>query len=148
MSQSAVATPPRGADVPAHGNVQFWALALAGSVLLAAIGHLLIKAGLNAAAHGAHGFVLSLGTFHYTVHPTLPLGLVVYALGTAMWIFAVSRRDISYLYPLTALNYAAIALGGRVLFGEAVSAGRCVGIAVVIVGVILMQWAARKECSK
>ena len=60
-----------------------------------------------------------------------------------MWVFAVSKKEISYLFPLSALNYVAVAVGGMLLFGELISAGRWLGIAVVVVGVVLMQRSGR-----
>ena len=67
------------------------------------------------------------------------LGLGIYATGTVLWIHAVSQRHISFLYPLTALNYAIVALGGRFLFAEAISAKRWLGIGVVVLGVAMLQ---------
>lgn len=127
-------------------ETRYWAFALVGSVMCAAMGHLLIKYGLNAAASTtAAALPLGARLMHFAMNPALLLGLLVYGTGTAMWIFAVARREISYLYPLTALNYLVIALGGKVLFGELVSPGRWAGISVVVVGVILMQWSARED---
>lgn len=79
------------------------------------------------------------------LNPWLFFGLAIYGMGTVLWIFAVSRKQISYLYPITALNYAIVALGGQLLFREPVSARRWLGIMVVIIGVGLMQWSARPE---
>ena len=126
-------------------RVQFWAIALVGSVSFAAVGHLLIKYGLLQLSHiGVHGTISS-RLITYLTNPIVFMGLSIYGVGTLMWVFAVSRKEISYLYPLTALNYALIALGGKVLFGEVISPARWFGIAVVMVGVILMQRSASKE---
>ncbi len=117
-----------------RARLQPWTVALAGSVLFAACGHLLIKFGLNAAHRGAG-----------LVNLWLLLGLAIYGLGTLFWILAVSRQKISYLYPMTALNYAVVAIGGQVLFQEMISRGRWLGIFTVIVGVGLMQWSQARE---
>jgi drug/metabolite transporter (DMT)-like permease len=96
---------------------------------------------MKAALVRANGVVLhSLGDrlSYHLHHPLLLLGLAAYAVGTLLWIFAVSRKEISFLYPLTAANYAVIAIGGQLLFHESVSALRWAGIAVVMIGVILM----------
>lgn len=128
-----------------HTRVQFWAIALVGSVSFAAVGHLLIKYGLLQLSHLAlHGGISS-RLIVYLTNPIVLTGLIIYGVGTLMWVFAVSRKEISYLYPLTALNYALIALGGKLLFGEVISTARWFGIAVVMFGVILMQRSASKE---
>src|SRR5229473_28852 len=116
-----------------------------GAVLLAALGHLMIKAGLNGSTSvaAAHGSIIDrLGV--YFSQPYVLLGLVIYGLGTAMWIFAVSKRDISYVFPITALNYVLVTLGGKFLFAEVIPPKRWLGVAVVIIGVALMQSAGRK----
>ena len=116
-----------------------WTLALFGAVALAGCGHLLIKFGLNqlrgSEAPGIERWL----------NPWLFFGLGIYGVGTLLWIFAVSRKQISFLYPITALNYAIVALGGQLLFQESVSPARWLGIAIVIAGVMLMQWSSREK---
>ncbi len=109
------------------------------SVALASAGQLMIKLGLN--HHASAGSA--------PLHGMLPTlcGLLVYALGTLLWIEAVRKRDISYLYPLSAINYTLVALGGMLFLGEAVSAGRWIGIAVITLGVGLMV-SSRDEVSQ
>lgn len=126
------------------GGLQIADLAVLGAVLLAASGHLMIKAGLNiSAAKATHSSIFQrLGA--YFTQPYVLLGLAIYGAGTAMWIFAVSKRDISYVFPITALNYVLVTLGGKFLFAETIPAKRWVGIAVVIIGVALMQSAGRQ----
>lgn len=110
-----------------------------GSVALASTGQLLIKLGLN--RHVSVGGSLPLRG----ILPTLG-GLLIYALGTLLWIEAVRKRDISYLYPLSAVNYTLVALGGMLFLGEAVSSARWAGIAVITLGVGLMM-SSRDEAS-
>jgi len=120
-------------------------LSVLGSVLLAAVGHLMIKAGLNGAGSAAAihtSIVERLGL--YFSQPLVLLGLTIYGFGTALWVFAVSKRDISYVFPITALNYVLVTLGGKFLFAEVIPLKRWVGVAVVIIGVAFMQSAGRK----
>lgn len=111
---------------------------LTGAVLMAACGHLLIKYGLNTALAVTHTSV-AVRILSYLLMPRVIFGLAVYGIGTLLWIAVVSKRDISYLYPITALNYVLITLGGMWLFGELVSWRRWMGIAVVITGVAVLQ---------
>jgi drug/metabolite transporter (DMT)-like permease len=118
--------------------------AVLGSVLLAASGHLMIKAGLNAAiAATAHAAIVE-RLLLYFGQPLVVLGLVIYGLGTVMWVFAVSKRDISFVFPFTALNYVAVSLGGKFLFAETIPAKRWMGMAIVIFGIALMQTKGRE----
>jgi len=127
--------------VPASGAtsvIQRAGVDLICAVLLAACGHLLIKSGLNAAPVIGHT-PLAERILAYLLMPRVILGLAVYGLGTLLWIAVVSKRDISYLYPITALNYVLITMGGTWLFGEPVSWRRWLGIAVVMTGVAVLQ---------
>jgi drug/metabolite transporter (DMT)-like permease len=120
--------------------------AVFGAILFAVAGHLLIKFGLNAVAKTA---VMNENLVHrllrYVLQPAVFFGLGIYAVGTLLWVLAVSKREISYLFPLSAMNYVLVAIGGMVLFGEAIPAGRWAGILVVVSGVVLMQWWGRGE---
>ncbi len=132
-------TIPFGPSSAVTSKAPPWTLALLGAVALAGCGHLLIKLGLNQVRGSGPG-----GAARW-INPWLFFGLGVYGVGTLLWIFAVSRKQISYLYPITALNYAIVALGGQLLFQESVTPGRWLGIAIVIAGVMLMQWSANRR---
>lgn len=106
------------------------------SIMLGAAAQLILK-----------GAMVLLGARHAGPQPRLSLllpaavmllGCGIYAIGTWFWWKAVSRASISYLYPLTAGSYAVVALGGRFMFHEQIQTGRCIGIAVITLGVALM----------
>ena len=120
--------------------------AVLGSVLFAATGHLLIKSGLNALANANAQAGFAPRLFGYVQHSAVMCGLAIYAIGTALWVFAVSKREISYLFPLSALNYVVVALGGVWLLGEKIPNTRWLGILIVFAGVWLMQrWGAEES---
>lgn len=119
-------------------GVEWVECALFISVALAAGGHLIIKGGLNAIPSMAQASLGARLTM-YVFDPMVILGLLIYATGTLLWIVAVAKRDISYLYPITAINYVLVTLAGRWLFGESVSTGRWIGVLVVMLGVIVLQ---------
>ena len=118
-------------------------LVLATSVLLAAAGHLLIKHGLNAATP-LSGVPIVSRLVAYLLMSSVIAGLAIYGSGTLLWIVAVTKRDISYLYPVTAVNYIIVTLGGLWMFGEPVSPGRWGGILTVVIGVAILH-SSRKE---
>ncbi|HJT53869.1 MAG TPA: hypothetical protein VJ848_08475 [Candidatus Angelobacter sp.] len=115
-----------------------WQLAALGAILLASTGHLVIKLGLIAA-----GRVASYGGLARIIEtlfqPAVIGGLAIYGIGTLLWISAVARKNISFLYPLTALNYVIVSVGGKLWFGETISPARWTGIAIVVLGVALLQ---------
>lgn len=127
------------------GNSVLWQWAALGAIVLGSCGHLLIKSGVTAAAHGPAASGLLARIAHYFLQPAAIGGLAIYGAGTLLWIYAVSQRNISFLYPLTALTYVTVALGGKFFFAEAISSARWFGIAVVVLGVTMLQLSARGE---
>lgn len=121
-----------------------WQVAALGAILLASTGHLLIKLGLIAAVQTPAGSALE-HMVHTLLQPAVFFGLGIYGIGTLLWISAVSRRNISFLYPLTALNYVIVSVGGHIWFGEKISAGRWLGIAIVVLGVALLQLSSGED---
>jgi len=124
-----------------------WQWAALGAIVLASMGHLLIKLGVTAGAHNLAGGGVLNRIGHYFLQPATLTGLGIYGAGTLLWIYAVSQRNISFLYPLTALTYVAVALGGKLMFGEVVSSQRWFGIGIVMIGVAMLQLSARGERS-
>ncbi|MEI7969981.1 MAG: SMR family transporter [Betaproteobacteria bacterium] len=108
-------------------------------VLLNAAAQLLLKAGTNAIGH-----------FDFTLANAVPIGLRValephilgglgcYVVSVAVWIMALSRVEVSIAYPMLSLGYVVSAAAAWALFGESVNALRLTGIAVIIVGVVLV----------
>jgi uncharacterized membrane protein len=142
---ASVAHPKPTAEACAAGTVRADSagLVLIAAVLLAACGHLMIKYGLNAAP-ASPGQGLQNRVLGYLLSPGVLLGLSVYGAGTLLWIVAVSKQDISYLFPISAVNYVLLTIAGTWLFHEPVSPLRWVGIVVVMIGVALLQTTARK----
>ena len=115
-----------------------FALVLSG-VLLNAAAQLLLKAGTNAIGH-----------FDFIVANALPIGLKVaaqpfilgglacYAVSVVVWILALSRVEVSVAYPMLSIGYVVNAVAAYLLFGEAVTVQRLVGIGIIVVGVYIV----------
>jgi len=65
-------------------------------------------------------------------------GLFCYVLSVGLWIVALSRVDVSIAYPMLSIGYVVNALIAWQLFGEALTAGRIGGIAIILVGVVVL----------
>jgi drug/metabolite transporter (DMT)-like permease len=98
----------------------------------------LIKAGLNAAASGAGSTGLVARIAIVLSQPFVIEGLLIYLLGTICWMMAVAQKEISFLYPLTSVNYVMVAGTSIVLFHEVLSFRRAMGIIVIVLGMFLM----------
>ena len=67
------------------------------------------------------------------------ISAVLLTIVTALaWIIAVSKAQLSFVYPFMALSYVFVALFSLLLFKESVTALRWVGIIIIGVGVLLV----------
>ncbi|HEY1393711.1 MAG TPA: hypothetical protein VFV25_10065 [Methylibium sp.] len=105
---------------------RLYACLLTGS-LCAACGQLLFK--LGATGRGTLASYLNL-------HILTGLGL--YALGTALWIAALSQAKLTTVYPFTALTFVLVYGMGIWVLGEAVSNQALAGVAMVLFGLFLI----------
>ncbi|HKT31297.1 MAG TPA: EamA family transporter [Gammaproteobacteria bacterium] len=108
-------------------------------VLLNAAAQLLLKAGVQ------HMGVIKLqfsaivaAGWRLAFEPHILGGLACYVVSVVVWILALSRVPVSIAYPMLSLGYIVTAVAAWLLLGEALSAVRVTGIAVIIVGVYLV----------
>lgn len=120
-----------------------WWVAFSLSVVCVVSGHLLIKAGLNHAASTHAMDTLTARLLNIALQPQVVIGLAVYLLGTACWMVAVSQKEISFLYPLSSINYVLVTLASAALLSESISARRAGGIALIVVGSVLLNRKSR-----
>lgn len=66
------------------------------------------------------------------------LGLALMTLAFFGFLGALSLDNVSFVVPVTALSYAASALGSGIFLGEQVSGQRWAGVVLVCVGVALV----------
>jgi drug/metabolite transporter (DMT)-like permease len=75
--------------------------------------------------------------------PWLWAGITLMALGFFSLLAILSFREVSFVVPVSALSYAAGALGAKIFLGERISVHRWLGIAVVTLGVTLVYLSRR-----
>ncbi len=126
--------------------VAAWWIAFSLSSICVVSGHLLIKAGLNASAT-SHVMASSFGgrILHIIIQPEVITGLMIYMFGTACWMAAVSQKEISFLYPLSSVNYVLVVAASALLFAESISKRRASGVLLIVIGMILLNRRPRKE---
>lgn len=70
--------------------------------------------------------------------PWVMSGLFAAVLASATWILALRQANLSFLYPFMAINFALVPVLSALLLGEVMSVRQIVGIAVVVVGLLVM----------
>ncbi|MGB9467664.1 MAG: EamA family transporter [Candidatus Acidiferrum sp.] len=75
--------------------------------------------------------------------PWMWIGISMMALAFFSLLAVLSIENVSFVVPVTALNYAAGALGGKFFLGERVTPRRWAGVLVVCIGVTLV-WLGKR----
>lgn len=104
---------------------------IAASILTASVGQALMKSGL-AGVDGAGSALSVLSSA--AGRPVVWVGLISYALSSALWLVVLSRVELSVAYPLGSLSYVIVVLASLVM-GEYVGTLRWLGVALIVSGV-------------
>lgn len=63
-------------------------------------------------------------------------GLACYGFSALIWLLVLSRIPVSHAYPFVSLGIFLTALAGIVVLGESISLTACVGILLIISGIL------------
>ena len=105
------------------------------SAFVGSIGQLEFKRGADALQFDIK---LLLTNYH------LILGVVVYALSTVLYIYALNKEQLSILYPIIATSYIWTTLFSKIFLKETVGLTSWVGVFFILLGVTLIATQAGK----
>lgn len=71
-------------------------------------------------------------------HPQIALALACMVLGGVLWVVAMSKFELSFLYPFLSINYVAIVVGSQFILGESVSLYRYLSIVLIMIGLFFI----------
>lgn len=113
---------------------------------LTVVGEVLLKLGINQvnARVGAFSFepAVLLATFSEW---RVLLGFALVFGGALFWLGVISRVDLSFAYPLLALNYVLVLIPSRLLLGELITPAKIIGALIVVAGVVVITWGGGKS---
>ena len=72
------------------------------------------------------------------LQPTMLLGCLLFGLATVIWFYALSKYDLSRVYPLQSMAYVIGAISGLLLFKETMSTFQWVGLVLIVSGAVLV----------
>ena len=102
-------------------------------LLLAATGMILIKSGHNA------GGILTIPLINIVLSARIIVGILFYGLSFLVFTFYVSKLSIGLVIPiLSGLNSVIMVFIGCIIFEEYITTGQYVGIALIVVGTVLV----------
>ena len=99
-------------------------------IILAALGQLILKTGMNQV--GKFDLVRSF------TNPVVLIGLAFYGASLILWMMVLTRENLSFVYPLVAFSYVVTVTLSHYVLHEPVPSLRWLGLAVIIVGILLV----------
>ncbi len=114
-------------------------LLLIPAILLSTTGELLFKIGMNRV--GSFEFspnALRVVLPRIVLNPFIILGFLGFGLGAVFWLAVLSRVPLSLAYPILALSYFVVVIEAWLFLQERVTWKRMVGVAVIVVGVVMV----------
>src|SRR5438034_8175107 len=78
-------------------------------------------------------------------NPSILLGVVLETIFFGALLYLLSQRDVSLIWPLTALGFVLTALAARFILNEEVHWVRWMGVALIVAGAALVSYSARMK---
>ena len=110
-----------------------------GSIMLSSTAHVLLKKGaMNSSELTLSGQSLLMNVWVVATNPWVISGMCLHVSALAVWMWALSRVDISFAYPFLAVGYVFVSLMAWQWLGESINATRLVGMAIIVFGIIVL----------
>jgi multidrug transporter EmrE-like cation transporter len=71
------------------------------------------------------------------LNPWVLTSLAAAFLGMMAWMMALSKVELSYAYPFTSLSFILILLASSLVFDEAVTPAKLLGLAFIVAGLVI-----------
>jgi len=116
------------------------ALLTGASVLLSALGQMVLKAGVGTSRVHAAAAAGSMPAFLVAVACSWLVwaGLAIFGISVLLWLNVLTRLEVSTAYPFIALGLVLTAALGHFLYGESMPATKIAGIFLISAGVVLI----------
>jgi len=111
----------------------FYVSVLLFCIFFGVFGQLMLK-------HGVSAFdVFGLRTIPKVVRsPWVVGGFMIYGMGTFIWLFLLTKLELSFMYPMISLGYVLVLFFSRIAFGEKISLVRWAGVLLICSGVCMV----------
>jgi uncharacterized membrane protein len=65
-------------------------------------------------------------------------GMMIYVLATIIWLYVLSKKNISSVYPLQSLCYVVALFAGWLIFKEKLSLNHWIGVSFIVFGAFII----------
>jgi multidrug transporter EmrE-like cation transporter len=119
-------------------KLPIWLIAALLSICSASAGQLLLKVGVRGAHLPDNPLQQPLSLVLALFQPLIICGIIAEATSMMLWLAAINTRALSAVYPMAALGYVIVTVVSVVFFGEGLSIGKIAGIALIVLGVVVL----------
>ena len=109
------------------------------SISLGAVGQFLLKLGVNkmgGLTFKREGLVST--AVKIVGQPHIVVGIFLFVMSMVIWLFVLSKMELSRAYPMVSISYVLVALLARFMLGEHLGLSRVLGIVVILIGVVII----------
>ena len=75
--------------------------------------------------------------FHLLIDPFILSGLISAFIAALFWMAAMTKFDLSHAYPFMAINFVLVLILSGLLFNEAITMLKVIGISLVVIGIFV-----------
>lgn len=115
-------------------------LLILASVVLSSFAQVALKAGMSADAvqRAIDDDSAASAAIAICFSPLIILGLALYFGSALIWLFVLSKVELSFAYPFVALGFVLTAVFGKLIFHDSFSTNKVAGTALIMVGVLIL----------
>ncbi|MDH5711962.1 MAG: EamA family transporter [Gammaproteobacteria bacterium] len=101
--------------------------------------HVLLKKGATSFVElSVQGQPILTNVWHIVTNPWVFGGMFMHVSALVVWLWALTRVDISFAYPFLAVGYIFVSLLAWYWLGENITSTRISGMAIIIIGIVVL----------
>jgi multidrug transporter EmrE-like cation transporter len=113
------------------------------SVLLNALAQILLKAGMKEFSNIDLKNNIIQTSVTIALNPYIICGFIFYGISIILWLWVLSKVDVSLAYPFQALGYILVTILAWLIFQENINLTRIIALIFITIGLIILALSSR-----
>ncbi len=118
-------------------------IVIVSSVLLNALAQILLKAGMKNFSNIDLKNNIMQTFLSIALNPYIISGFISYGISIILWLWVLSKVDVSLAYPFQALGYIVVTILAWLIFQENVNMTRIIALIFITLGLIILAFSSR-----
>lgn len=115
------------------------------SVLLNALAQILLKAGMKQFGNIELKNNIINTSVSIVLNPYIITGFISYGVSIILWLWVLSKVDVSLAYPFQALGYIVVTILAWLIFQEDITLTRIIALIFISIGLIILAFSGRVQ---